>query len=162
MEAVIGDECRDAIDGRYPLPTARRRSARTILTVSLPARCAGCVLDEATGPAGGHRQHPWRYKPTEGNMTLQGPDLTRFRRRNRSAACFLTAKAGKSFLGDAGPRRGYGPGYHRTGVDIDGQVLRYAHGPVRPLKVTGRGHATAQWRKSPPARAFAGHLDAAD
>ncbi len=115
MEAVIGDECRDAIDGRYPFTTARRRSARTILTVSLPAAASGCLLDEATGPTGGYRQQPVRYKPTEGNMTLQGPDLTPFQRRNRSAACFLTATEGKSSHGDAGPRRGYGPGHHRTG-----------------------------------------------
>ncbi len=39
-------------------------------------------------------------------------------------------------------------------IDIDGQVLRYAHGPDRPLKV-GRDRATARWRKSPPARVFA-------
>lgn len=47
-------------------------------------------------------------------------------------------------------------------IDIDGQVLRYAHGPDRPLKVTGRDRATARWRKSPPARVFARHLNATD
>ena len=73
MEAVIGDECRDAIDGRYPSPTARRKSARTILTISLPA---AALLDafwtKQLAPLADTASNPWRYKPTEGNMTLLG------------------------------------------------------------------------------------------
>ncbi len=67
------------------------------------------LLDEDVAPLADTASNPWRYKPTEGNMTLQGPDLTPFQEANRSAACFLTAKAEKVFLGHAGPRRGYGP-----------------------------------------------------
>lgn len=76
MEAVIGDECRDAIDGRYPLPTARRRSARTILTVSLPAAVCWMRSGRSNWPAGGHRQQPVALQTDrrQHDLTGAGPD----------------------------------------------------------------------------------------
>ncbi len=81
---------------------------------------SGGVLDafwtKQLAPLADTASNPWRYKPTEGNMTLQGPDLTPFQEAKQIRSVFFNGEGGKKvFLGDAGPRRGYGPGYHRTG-----------------------------------------------
>lgn len=116
MEAVIGDECRDAIDGRYPFTDSPQEvSADDFNRIFASGGVLDAFWTKQLAPLADTASNPWRYKPTEGNMTLQGPDLTPFQEAKQIRSVFFNGEGGKSFLGDAGPRRGYGPGYHRTG-----------------------------------------------
>lgn len=76
MEAVIGDECRDAIDGRYPFTDSPQEvSADDFNRIFASGGVAGCLLDEATGPTGGYRQQPVALQTDRRQHDLTGAGL---------------------------------------------------------------------------------------
>ncbi|HEC7708898.1 TPA: type VI secretion system membrane subunit TssM [Salmonella enterica subsp. enterica serovar Kottbus] len=141
MEAMMGDDCRDAIDGRYPFADSPQEvSAEDFNRIF----ASGGVLDAFWGkqlaPLADTASDPWRYKPTEGNMTLQGPDLTPFQQAKQIRSVFFNSEGGKKFSWSMQISVvDMDPAITELVIDIDGQVLRYAHGPDRPLKVTWPG-----------------------
>ncbi|EJT9624541.1 type VI secretion system membrane subunit TssM [Salmonella enterica] len=105
---------------------------------------SGGVLDafwsKQLAPLADTASDPWRYKPTEGNMTLQGPDLTPFQQAKQIRSVFFNSEGGKKFSWSMQISVvDMDPAITELVIDIDGQVLRYAHGPDRPLKVTWPG-----------------------
>lgn len=73
-------------------------------------------------------------------MTLQGPDLTPFQEAKQIRSVFFNGEGGKKFSWAMQVRVvDMDPAITELVIDIDGQVLRYAHGPVRPLKVNWPG-----------------------
>ncbi|MGV4277130.1 type VI secretion system membrane subunit TssM [Citrobacter farmeri] len=141
MEAVIGDDCRDVVDGRYPFAD----SPQEVSTEDFNRIFAtGGVLDafwsKQLAPIVDTASNPWRYKPTEGNMTLQGPDLTPFQQAKQIRSVFFNGEGGKKFSWAMQIRVAeMDPAITELVIDIDGQVLRYVHGPDRPLKVNWPG-----------------------
>ncbi len=66
-------------------------------------------------------------------MTLQGPDLTPFQQAKQIRSVFFNSEGGKKFSWSMQISVvDMDPAITELVIDIDGQVLRYAHGPDRP------------------------------
>lgn len=141
MEAVIGDDCRDAVDGRYPFADSPQEvSAEDFNRIFATGGVLDAFWSKQLAPIVDTASNPWRYKPTEGNMTLQGPDLTPFQQAKQIRSVFFNGEGGKKFSWAMQIRVAeMDPAITELVIDIDGQVLRYAHGPDRPLKVNWPG-----------------------
>lgn len=141
MEAMIGDDCRDAIDGRYPFADSPQEvSAEDFNRIFAIGGVMDAFWSKQLAPLADTASNPWRYKPTEGNMTLQGPDLTPFQQAKQIRSVFFNGEGGKKFSWGMQIRVvDMDPAITELVIDIDGQVLRYAHGPDRPLKVKWPG-----------------------
>ncbi|WP_318371748.1 type VI secretion system membrane subunit TssM [Enterobacter sp.] len=141
MEAMIGDDCRDAIDGRYPFADSPQEvSAEDFNRIFATGGVMDAFWSKQLAPLADTASNPWRYKPTEGNMTLQGPDLTPFQQAKQIRSVFFNGEGGKKFSWGMQIRVvDMDPAITELVIDIDGQVLRYAHGPDRPLKVKWPG-----------------------
>lgn len=141
MEAMMGDDCRDAIDGRYPFADSPQEvSAEDFNRIFASGGVLDAFWSKQLAPLVDTASDPWRYKPTEGNMTLQGPDLTPFQQAKQIRSVFFNSEGGKKFSWSMQISVvDMDPAITELVIDIDGQVLRYAHGPDRPLKVTWPG-----------------------
>ncbi|EEJ6746819.1 type VI secretion system membrane subunit TssM [Salmonella enterica subsp. enterica serovar Oslo] len=141
MEAMMGDDCRDAIDGRYPfVDSPQEVSAEDFNRIFASGGVLDAFWSKQLAPLADTASDPWRYKPTEGNMTLQGPDLTPFQQAKQIRSVFFNSEGGKKFSWSMQISVvDMDPAITELVIDIDGQVLRYAHGPDRPLKVTWPG-----------------------
>ncbi|EGS1073624.1 hypothetical protein I7T76_000549 [Salmonella enterica] len=141
MEAMMGDDCRDAIDGRYPFADSPQEvSAEDFNRIFASGGVLDAFWSKQLAPLADTASDPWRYKPTEGNMTLQGPDLTPFQQAKQIRSVFFNSEGGKKFSWSMQISVvDMDPAITELVIDIDGQVLRYAHGPDRPLKVTWPG-----------------------
>lgn len=141
MEAMIGDDCRDAIDGRYPFTDSPQEvSAEDFNRIFATGGVLDTFWSKQLAPLADTASDPWRYKPTEGNMILQGPDLVPFQQAKQIRSVFFNGEGGKKFSWAMQIRVvDMDPAITELVIDIDGQVLRYAHGPVRPLKVNWPG-----------------------
>ncbi|MBV7407025.1 type VI secretion system membrane subunit TssM [Enterobacter sp. ENT03] len=141
MEAMIGDDCRDAIDGRYPFADSPQEvGAEDFNRIFATGGVLDAFWSKQLAPLVDTASNPWRYKPTEGNMTPLGPDLTPFQQAKQIRSVFFNGEGGKKFTWAMQVRVvEMDPAITELVIDIDGQVLRYAHGPDRPLKVTWPG-----------------------
>ncbi len=141
MEAMMGDDCRDAIDGRYPFADSPQEvSAEDFNRIFASGGVLDAFWSKQLAPLADTASDPWRYKPTEGNMTLQGPDLMPFQQAKQIRSVFFNSEGGKKFSWSMQISVvDMDPAITELVIDIDGQVLRYAHGPDRPLKVTWPG-----------------------
>ncbi|EAZ9182748.1 type VI secretion system membrane subunit TssM [Salmonella enterica] len=141
MEAMIGDDCRDAIDGRYPFTDSPQEvSAEDFNRLFATGGVLDTFWSKQLAPLADTASDPWRYKPTEGNMILQGPDLVPFQQAKQIRSVFFNGEGGKKFSWAMQIRVvDMDPAITELVIDIDGQVLRYAHGPDRPLKISWPG-----------------------
>lgn len=141
MEAMIGDDCRDAIDGRYPFSNSPQEvSAEDFNRIFASGGILDVFWNKQLAPLADTASDPWRYKPTEGNMALQGPDLTPFQQAKHIRSVFFNGEGGKKFSWSVLVSVvDMDPAITELVIDIDGQVLRYAHGPDRPMKVSWPG-----------------------
>ncbi|EAS1385078.1 type VI secretion system membrane subunit TssM [Salmonella enterica] len=137
MEYVLAD----AIDGRYPFADSPQEvSAEDFNRIFASGGVLDAFWSKQLAPLADTASDPWRYKPTEGNMTLQGPDLTPFQQAKQIRSVFFNSEGGKNFSWSMQISVvDMDPAITELVIDIDGQVLRYAHGPDRPLKVTWPG-----------------------
>ncbi|EMN7251108.1 type VI secretion system membrane subunit TssM [Salmonella enterica] len=137
MEYVLAD----AIDGRYPFADSPQEvSAEDFNRIFASGGVLDAFWSKQLAPLADTASDPWRYKPTEGNMTLQGPDLTPFQQAKQIRSVFFNSEGGKKFSWSMQISVvDMDPAITELVIDIDGQVLRYAHGPDRPLKVTWPG-----------------------
>ncbi|EJL8697425.1 type VI secretion system membrane subunit TssM [Salmonella enterica] len=137
MEYVLAD----AIDGRYPFADSPQEvSAEDFNRIFASGGVLDAFWSKQLAPLADTASDPWRYKPTEGNMTLQGPDLTPFQQAKQIRSVFFNSEGGKKFSWSMQISVvDMDPAITELVIDIDGQVLRYAHGSDRPLKVTWPG-----------------------
>jgi len=159
MDAVIGEACRSAIDGKYPFTPSSMQDVDPEDFARIFA--AGGVLDDffqkVLAPHVDTTITPWRYKLTAPDVPpVAGPSLVPFQR----------AKAIREvFFRDPGARKmawkvdlkvvELDPEIVELNMDFDGQSQRYVHGPVAPLKVTWpgpRGGQGAEITASPRVR----------
>ncbi|MBE8388694.1 type VI secretion system membrane subunit TssM, partial [Leptospira interrogans serovar Pomona] len=129
MEAMMGDDCRDAIDGRYPFADSPQEvSAEDFNRIFASGGVLDAFWSKQLAPLADTASDPWRYKPTEGNMTLQGPDLTPFQQAKQIRSVFFNSEGGKKFSWSMQISVvDMDPAITELVIDIDGQVLRYAH-----------------------------------
>ena len=142
MEAIIGNSCRNAIDGRYPFTSSSQEvSAEDFNRIF----AAGGVLDsfftKQLAPQVDVTSQPWCYKQTDSGVPpIQGPELAPFQQAQRiREALFKDPGANKMSLSMEINVVELDPNITDLIIDIDGQALRYVHGPLRPLHVNWPG-----------------------
>ncbi|AOZ06174.1 type VI secretion system membrane subunit TssM [Cupriavidus malaysiensis] len=143
MDAVIGESCRSAIDGKYPFtPTSMQDVdpddfARVFST--------GGVLDDffqkVLAPHVDSATSPWRYKLTAPDVPpIAGPSLVPFQRAKEIREVFFRESGAKKMAWKVDLKVvELDPEIVELNMDFDGQSQRYVHGPVIPLKVTWPG-----------------------
>ncbi|WP_458766846.1 type VI secretion system membrane subunit TssM [Cupriavidus basilensis] len=143
MDAVIGESCRSAIDGKYPFtPTSMQDVdpedfARVFAT--------GGVLDDffqkVLAPHVDTTISPWRYKLTAPDVPpVVGPSLVPFQRAKELREVFFRDPGAKKMAWKVDLKVvELDPEIVELNMDFDGQSQRYVHGPVIPLKVIWPG-----------------------
>ncbi len=158
MDATLGDACRRAIEGKYPFADSLQEVDAEDFGRLF---ASGGLLDEFFQKTlASHvdtSSRPWRYKLASPDLpVLKGPDLGAF----QQAAAIRDV-----FFRDPGAKRmgwkmdvkiaAVDPQITQLSIDIDGQDLRYAHGPVVPISVKWpgpRGGTTAEIGATPRIR----------
>ncbi|MWL87322.1 type VI secretion system membrane subunit TssM [Cupriavidus sp. SW-Y-13] len=143
MDAVIGESCRSAIDGKYPFSVNSMHDvdpedfARIFAT--------GGVLDDffqkVLLPHVDMTVSPWRYKLTAPDVPpVAGPSLVPFQRARDIREVFFREPGGKKMAWKVDIKVvELDPEIMELNMDFDGQSQRYVHGPVIPLKITWPG-----------------------
>ena len=143
MNAVIGESCRSAINGKYPFtPT----SAQDVDTEDFARVFAtGGVLDDffqkVLAPHVDTTISPWRYKLSAPDVPpVAGPSLAPFQRAKDIREVFFRDPGAKKMSWKVDLKVvELDPEIVELNMDFDGQSQRYVHGPVIPLKVTWPG-----------------------
>ena len=143
MNAVIGEDCRSAIDGKYPFtPTATQD---VDLEDFARVFAAGGVLDDffqkVLAPHVDTTISPWRYKLSAPDVPpVAGPSLVPFQRAKAIRDVFFRDPGAKKMAWKVDLKVAeLDPEIVALNMDLDGQSQRYVHGPVSPLKVTWPG-----------------------
>ncbi|MBP0623609.1 type VI secretion system membrane subunit TssM [Cupriavidus consociatus] len=159
MDAMIGESCRSAIEGKYPFALATAQDVDPGDFARIFA--AGGVLDDffqkVLAPHVDTTISPWRYKLTAPDVPpVAGPSLVPFQRARDIREVFFRDPGAKRLAWKVDLKVvGLDPEIVELNLDFDGQGQRYVHGPVVPLKITWpgpRGGQGAQISASPRIR----------
>jgi type VI secretion system protein ImpL len=142
LAATVGDFCQRAIGGRYPFTPGSGLDVTPDDFARLFA--AGGLLDEffqkhlAQHVDTGAR--PWRFRRQgDASMGDASAALAQFQRADEIRRVFFAGGAKTpAFRFELRPAE-MDPGILQFSLDVDGQVLRYAHGPVVPMNVAWPG-----------------------
>ncbi|SCU75152.1 conserved membrane hypothetical protein [Cupriavidus necator] len=143
MDAVIGESCRSAIDGKYPFTPTSMQDVDPEDFARVFA--AGGVLDDffqkVLAPHVDTTISPWRYKLTAPDVPpVAGPSLVPFQRAREIREVFFRDPGAKKMAWKVDLKVvELDPEIVELNMDFDGQSQRYVHGPVIPLKVTWPG-----------------------
>jgi len=143
MDAVIGESCRSAIDGRYPFTPTSMQDVDPEDFARVFA--AGGVLDDFFQKVlAAHvdtTASPWRYKLTAPDVPpVAGPSLVPFQRAKEIREVFFRDPGAKRMAWKVDLKVvEIDPEIVELNMDFDGQGQRYVHGPVIPLKITWPG-----------------------
>ncbi|WP_249744953.1 type VI secretion system membrane subunit TssM [Burkholderia pyrrocinia] len=158
MNAAIGNECRRAIEGKYPFASSSQEVdpedfARVF--------ASGGLLDEffqkTLAPYVDTAANPWRYKlDSPDTPPVAGPSLEPFQRAAAIREVFFREPGAKKLAWKMQAKVvTLDPEITQLTIDIDGQNQLYSHGPVTPLAVTWpgpRGGSMAQLTAEPRVR----------
>ncbi|MFK0380204.1 type VI secretion system membrane subunit TssM [Pandoraea sp. NPDC090278] len=159
MDAVIGESCRSAIDGKYPFTPTSKQDVDPEDFARVFA--AGGVLDDffqkVLAPHVDTTVSPWRYKLTAPDVPpVAGPSLVPFQRAKEIREVFFREPGARKMAWKVDLKVvELDPEIVELNMDFDGQSLRYVHGPVIPLKITWpgpRGGQNAEIKASPRIR----------
>ena len=158
VDSSVGEVCRRAIDGKYPFAGSTQEvdiedfnrvfAADGLLDTFFQKNLAAYV-DTGT--------KPWRYKPLSPGMpAINGPSLLPFQQAAAIREIFFREPGAKRMAWKMDVKVvSLDPEVTELSMDIDGQGMRYAHGPVVPFSVTWpgpRGGATAEITANPRVR----------
>ncbi|MCC8402581.1 type VI secretion system membrane subunit TssM [Paraburkholderia sp. MMS20-SJTN17] len=142
VESSVGAQCRRAVEGKYPFAaSAQEVDIEDFNRVF----AAGGLLDDFFQKTLGARVdtsvRPWRYQPVSAGMPpMQGPSLEPFERAAAIRRTFFRDPGASRMSWSAGLKVvSLDPEMTDLLIDIDGQSLRYAHGPVTTFHVTWPG-----------------------
>lgn len=141
-EAKIGEFCRRSVEGKYPF--AQNTQEVNLDDFILLFANGGLIEDffqKNLDPYVDSSSNPWRYKQTSTEIPpIVGPSLEGF---------VVARKIRDIFFRDQNPKKiswkadlliqELDPNITDLTLDFDGQVYRYAHGPVLPWNITWPG-----------------------
>lgn len=143
LDAAVGEQCRSAIDGKYPFTPTSAQDVDAADFVRIFA--AGGLLDaffqQVLAPHVDTTISPWRYRLTAPDVPpVAGPSLVPFQRARAIRELFFGEPAAKQLALTMGLRvADVDPEIVSLQIDIDGQAQRYVHGPVVPLRIAWPG-----------------------
>lgn len=148
MDAVIGEQCRRAIEGKYPfMPTAAEDvDADDFVRIFASGGVLDDFFQQVLAPHVDTTTSPWRYKLTAPDVPpVAGPSLVPFQHAKEIRNVFFRDPSGKKLAWKVDMKiMEVDPEIVSLQLDIDGQVQRYVHGPVVPMNVTWPGSRGGQ------------------
>ncbi len=142
VEATIGLFCRQAIAGRYPFSRASQRDVapNDMARMFAPGGMMGQFFQQHLVGRVDMSQKRWRFKSgVQGQESRPSGFLDAFQRASVIGHVYFTgAGAEPSFSVTIRPVR-MSPEITQFTLDVDGQVVRYAHGPIVGTQVRWPG-----------------------
>jgi len=142
VNASVGKACRTAISGLFPFSDAEQEvdpddfvqlfASGGLFDATFKRSLANYVDTSST---------PWRYKSVKpGAAAIRGPALQPFERAAEIRAAFFGAGGGKGLSYRlTGRIVSVDPSITELLLDVDGERLRYVHGPISPFSFTWPG-----------------------
>ena len=165
LASTVGEFCQRAIGGRYPFVPGSTLDTTPDDFARLFA--AGGLLDEFfqknLAPHVDTSTRPWKFRRQgDASMGEASAALQQFQRADEIRKVFFAGGArSPAFKFELRPVE-MDPNILQFSLDVDGQVLKYAHGPVVPMTVTWPGtKGTSQIRiqlSPPPASGASGQV----
>lgn len=152
----VAEFCQQAIAGRYPFNTSSQRDVlpEDFARFFGPGGLMDAFFQERLLPLVDTSARPWRYKPVAQQDAISTAALVQFERAARIRDIFFRG-------GGRGPsvRLDFRAVEMDASItqfilDVDGQLVRYAHGPVVPMAVQWpgpQGSNQVRLQLSPPA-----------
>jgi len=161
VRSQVGEFCLQAVAGRYPLDRNATRDATQADFAMLfaPGGKIDQLFQQKLAPYVDTSSRPWRFRPVEG--TPLGGDAGTLPQFQRAAAIRETLFPGSntpSLRLDFKPVE-MDPSISQFILDVDGQIVRYAHGPQLPMSVQWpgpRGSQQVRVQMSPPSASGSG------
>ncbi|TKC89364.1 type VI secretion system membrane subunit TssM [Trinickia terrae] len=158
VDSSVGDQCRRAIEGKYPFANSTQEV--DIDDFDRVFAAGGLLDDFFQKTLSSHVDtsiRPWRYKSVSPGMPpINGPSLEPFERAAAIRQAFFRDAGGNRMAWKMGLKVvSLDPEITELALDIDGQGMRYVHGPVTVFPVTWpgpRGGAMAGITASPRVR----------
>ena len=155
VRSEVGDFCNQALAGRYPLDPRSTRDATPADFAQIfgPGGKIDRVFQDKLSPYVDTSTRPWRFRPVEGTpLGSDSGSLPQFQRAAVVRETFFPAGAAPSLKLEFKPVE-MDPGLTQFVLDVDGQVVRYLHGPQIPTTVQWpgpRGSAQVRLQVTPP------------
>lgn len=155
VKSQVGEFCNQAIAGRYPIDRSSRRDVTQadFATLFGPGGKIDRLFQDKLSPFVDTSTRPWKFRPVEG--TALGSDsgtLPQFQRAAAIRETFFAASASPSLRLDFKPVE-MDNAIQQFILDVDGQVVRYSHGPQIPTNIQWpgpRGSSQVRLQISPP------------
>ena len=155
VKSQVGEFCQQAIAGRYPLDRNATRDATQadFALLFAPAGKIDSLFTQKLTPYVDTSTRPWRFRQVDG--TALGGDVGTLPQFQRAAAIretFFPSGSTPSLRLEFKPVE-MDPTLTQFILDVDGQVVRYAHGPQIPTAVQWpgpRGSSEVRLQISPP------------
>lgn len=157
MTAAIGNECRRAIEGKYPFaPSAQEVDPEDFARIFAAGGLLDGFFQKTLASYVDTTINPWRYKlESPDTPPVTGPSLEPFQRAAAIREVFLRDGARKLAWKMQARVASLDPEITQLTIDVDGQNQLYSHGPVTPLALTWpgpRGGSMAQLVAEPRVR----------
>ncbi len=155
VRSQIGEFCQQAVAGRYPVDRTSTRDATPADFALLfgPGGKIDQLFQQRLAPYVDTSTRPWKFRPVEGTpLGADGGSLPQFQRAATIRETFFPAGNTPSFKLDFKPIE-MDASLTQFILDVDGQVVRYAHGPQIPSSVQWpgpRGSQQVRVQVSPP------------
>ncbi|WGS45879.1 type VI secretion system membrane subunit TssM [Burkholderia sp. JSH-S8] len=138
----VGAQCRRLIEGRYPFAqVAHEVDIDDFSRVFAPGGLLDDFFQKTLAGRVDTSQRPWRYQPVSPGMPpVAGPSLEPFERAAAIRDAFFHGSSAARPSWKTGIRVvSLDPTITDLTLDLDGQTLRYAHGPVTVFPVVWPG-----------------------
>jgi type VI secretion system protein ImpL len=155
VRSQVGEFCQQAVAGRYPLDRNATRDATQADFAALfgPGGKIDQVFQQKLAPYVDTTTRPWKFRAVEGTpLGTDAGTLPQFQRAAAIRETFFPAGNAPSLRLDFKPVE-MDPSITQFILDVDGQIVRYAHGPQIPTSVQWpgpRGSSQVRVQLSPP------------
>ncbi len=136
--------CQAALTDRYPLVESSTNDVPMddFVRLMAPGGLIGQFFDDTLKPFVDTTQKPWKWNGADNNqLGLSQNTLTQFQlAADIRAALFPAGGSAVALKFNVAPGT-LDPGVGQVSLDVDGQELIYAHGPIQPMRMTWPGTA---------------------
>lgn len=163
VRAQVGEFCQQAVAGRYPLVPGSARDVTQADFAALfgPGGKIDQLFQQKLAPYVDTSQRPWRFRAVEGTpLGVDGGQLPQFQRAAAIRETFFPGAGAPALRLDFKPVE-MDASIQQFILDVDGQIVRYAHGPQIPSSVQWpgpRGSSEVRVQLSPPSASGASGL----
>ncbi|MFT3717384.1 type VI secretion system membrane subunit TssM [Pseudorhodoferax sp.] len=163
VRSQVGEFCQQAVAGRYPLVAGSPRDVTQadFATLFGPGGKIDQVFQSRLAPYVDTSTRPWRFRAVEGTpLGADAGTLPQFQRAAAIRETFFPGAGGPALRLDFKPIE-MDATIQQFILDVDGQIVRYAHGPQIPTAVQWpgpRGSSEVRVQLSPPSASGASGL----